>query len=50
MGGFKRQGSKMKEKISEIPNLEEMVPEKKITFFQKKKKVILGAAIFLHVF
>ena len=40
----------MKEKITEIPNLEETVPEKKITFFQKRKKVILGAAIFLLVF
>ncbi len=40
----------MKEKITEIPNLEETVPEKKITFFQKKKKVILGAVIFLFIF
>ncbi|HRR05455.1 MAG TPA: hypothetical protein P5325_01475, partial [Candidatus Woesebacteria bacterium] len=40
----------MKEKISEIPNLEETVPEKKITFFQKRKKIILGVAIFLLVF
>ncbi|MBP8591228.1 DUF4012 domain-containing protein [Candidatus Shapirobacteria bacterium] len=40
----------MKEKNTEIPNLEEIRTEKKQIFFQKKKKVILGIAIFLLIF
>jgi len=39
----------MKEE-SLIPNLAETIPEKKPTFFQKRKKVILGVAIFLVIF